>query len=102
MIKVTKESLEQRIKSLEKQREFVYVPPSIREEYELEAYKMLRARIGDDVVTVPVEPTRAMRLRIHPITEATCLECGCRVAADCEDNVLMSWEDMIKAAPEIS
>lgn len=103
MIKVTKESLVEKIKRLESRGNAEYaLGLTLNEEYQLEAYKMLLARLGDDVVTVPVEPTRAMRLQIHPITEATCLECGCRVTADCEDNVLMSWEDVIKAAPEIS
>lgn len=43
MTRVTKESLERRISSLETQREFVHYPLSLNEEYQLEAYKMLLA-----------------------------------------------------------
>ncbi|WP_270735190.1 hypothetical protein [Leclercia adecarboxylata] len=56
--------------------------------------------LPEGMVIVPVEPTREMRLQIHPIAEATCMECGRSVTADCEDNVLLSWADMIAAAPQ--
>ncbi len=56
--------------------------------------------IPDGYALVPVEPTRDMKLQIHPIAEATCMDCGRTVTADCEDNVLLSWADMIAAAPQ--
>lgn len=56
--------------------------------------------LPEGMVIVPVEPTREMRLQIHPIAEVTCMECGRSVTADCEDNVLLSWADMIAAAPQ--
>lgn len=55
--------------------------------------------VPDGWVAVPVKPTKEMLGQIHPITEADCPDCGKRVTADCEDNVLMSWEDMLAAAP---
>ncbi|MDK1331574.1 hypothetical protein QMT07_12240 [Cronobacter sakazakii] len=49
---------------------------------------------------VPVELTKEMRGKIHPFAEATCLNCGRQVVADCEDNVTASWNDMLAVAPE--
>ncbi|EOG5778483.1 DUF551 domain-containing protein [Cronobacter sakazakii] len=49
---------------------------------------------------VPVELTEEMRRRIHPFAEATCLNCGRQVVADCEDNVTASWNDMLAVAPD--
>lgn len=49
---------------------------------------------------VPVELTKEMRGKIHPFAEATCLDCGRQVVADCEDNVTASWNDMLAVAPE--
>lgn len=57
-------------------------------------------KLPDGMVIVPVEPTREMRLQIHPIAEATCMDCGRSVTVDCEDNVLLSWADMLAAAPQ--
>ncbi|EJW4859310.1 ead/Ea22-like family protein [Salmonella enterica] len=51
-------------------------------------------------VMVPKEPTKSMRMAIHPLTEATCMNCGCKVVAECEDNIFMSWDDMLSAAPQ--
>lgn len=56
--------------------------------------------LPEGMVIVPVEPTREMRLQIHPIAESTCTDCGRSVTVDCEDNVLLSWADMIAAAPQ--
>ncbi|EKK5197009.1 DUF551 domain-containing protein [Cronobacter sakazakii] len=41
-----------------------------------------------------------MRGKIHPFAEATCLNCVRQVAADCEDNVTASWNDMLAVAPD--
>ncbi|ELY4860631.1 hypothetical protein SM110_004394 [Cronobacter sakazakii] len=49
---------------------------------------------------VPVELTKEMRGKIHPFAEATCLNCGRQLVADCEDNVTASWNDMLAVAPE--
>ena len=54
----------------------------------------------DGWVAVPVKPTKEMLGQLHPITEADCPDCGKRVTADCEDNVLMSWQEMLAAAPK--
>lgn len=54
--------------------------------------------IPDGYALVPVEPTREMRLQIHPIAEDTCRHCGHKVTTDCELNVLLSWDDMLAAA----
>ncbi|ELY6200927.1 DUF551 domain-containing protein [Cronobacter sakazakii] len=40
-----------------------------------------------------------MLKQIHPFAEATCLDCGNQVVADCEDNVTASWNDMLAVAP---
>jgi hypothetical protein len=56
--------------------------------------------LRDGWVAVPVDPTLEMRLQIHPIAEATCMDCGRSVTVDCEDNVLLSWADMLSAAPK--
>ena len=57
------------------------------------------ASVPDGWKLVPAEPTKAMRQQIHPVSEGTCLHCFARVSADCEDNVLLSWRDMLAAAP---
>ncbi|ELY4865837.1 DUF550 domain-containing protein [Cronobacter sakazakii] len=49
---------------------------------------------------VPIELTKEMRGKIHPFAEATCLDCGRQVVADCEDNVTASWNDMLAVAPD--
>lgn len=49
---------------------------------------------------VPVELTKEMLKQIHPFAEATCLDCGNQVVADCVDNVTASWNDMLAVAPE--
>ncbi|EKK3986107.1 hypothetical protein PNF54_003555 [Cronobacter sakazakii] len=49
---------------------------------------------------VPVELTKEMLKQIHPFAEATCLDCGRQVVADCVDNVTASWNDMLAVAPE--
>lgn len=69
-------------------------------------YEKTMLQAGNSPVTpdgwarVPVKPTREMLRVIHPLTEAICTNCGHNVVADCEDNVLMSWVDMIDAAPK--
>lgn len=55
--------------------------------------------IPDGWKLVPVEPTIEMRQQIHPVSEGTCLHCFSRVSADCEENMLLSWRDMLSAAP---
>lgn len=49
---------------------------------------------------VPIEPTYEMKLQVHPIAVGACHNCGCEVNPDCEDNVLLSWQDMLAAAPK--
>ncbi|EPN3557290.1 hypothetical protein ACTW2I_001610 [Cronobacter sakazakii] len=49
---------------------------------------------------VPIELTKEMLKQIHPFAEATCLDCGNQVVADCVDNVTASWNDMLAVAPE--
>ncbi|ELL7784629.1 hypothetical protein ACLF30_000213 [Cronobacter sakazakii] len=66
--------------------------------------QQFESRAGKAVVPegwklVPVELTKEMRGKIHPFAEATCLDCGRQVVADCEDNVTASWNDMLAAAP---
>lgn len=56
--------------------------------------------IPDGYALVPVKPTKEMLRAVHPLTEATCRNCGHNVVADCEDNVLLSWAYMIAAAPK--
>lgn len=56
--------------------------------------------IPDGYVMVPREPTKSMRMAIHPLTEATCMNCGCKVVAECADIILMAWDDMLSAAPQ--
>lgn len=58
--------------------------------------------VPDGWALVPIKPTREMLGKIHPITEALCMDCGRIVTADCEENVLMSWGDMIEVAPKQS
>ncbi|NCH53392.1 hypothetical protein [Cronobacter malonaticus] len=58
-----------------------------------------KAVVPDGWKLVPVELTKEMRGKIHPFAEATCLDCGRQVVADCEDNVTASWNDMLAAAP---
>lgn len=57
------------------------------------------ATVLDGWVLVPRKMTGEMLAKVHPITEATCPDCGKRVTADCEDNVLWSWDDILSAAP---
>ncbi|EHC5871951.1 hypothetical protein JR782_002742 [Salmonella enterica subsp. enterica serovar Eastbourne] len=59
-----------------------------------------RRKVQAGWVMVPREPTKSMRMAIHPLTEATCMNCGCKVVAECEDNIFMSWDDMLSAAPQ--
>ncbi len=56
--------------------------------------------IPDGWKLVPIEPTYEMKLQVHPIAVGTCHNCGCEVNPDCEDNVLLSWQDMLAAAPK--
>lgn len=55
--------------------------------------------VPDGFKLVPVELTEEMKSQIHPITEATCRNCGSTVVADCEDNVLLSWGDILAMQP---
>lgn len=73
---------------------------SIKDEYFKQALERVVAGVPDGWKLVPVEPTLEMRKMIHPIAEGTCQHCYATVNPDCEDNVLYSWEDMLKAAPE--
>ncbi|EMC4315864.1 hypothetical protein [Cronobacter turicensis] len=59
-----------------------------------------KAVVPDGWRLVPVELTKEMRGKIHPFAEATCLDCGRQVVADCVDNVTASWNDMLAVAPE--
>ena len=49
---------------------------------------------------VPVEQTPEMRKKIHPMTESDCPDCGKRVAADCYENMIMSWDDLLSTVPQ--
>ena len=49
---------------------------------------------------VPVEPSKEMRSQIHPIADGNCSHCGIRTTLDCEENMLLSWRDMLEAAPK--
>lgn len=49
---------------------------------------------------VPVEPSKEMRSQIHPIADGNCSHCGNRTTLDCEENMLLSWRDMLEAAPK--
>lgn len=49
---------------------------------------------------VPIEPTQQMRSQIHPIADGNCSHCGNRTTLDCEENMLLSWRDMLEAAPK--
>ncbi|EOL9041320.1 hypothetical protein BS412_15660 [Cronobacter turicensis] len=59
-----------------------------------------KAVVPDGWKLVPIVLTKEMRGKIHPFAEATCLNCGRQVVADCEDNVTASWNDMLAVAPE--
>lgn len=56
-------------------------------------------RVPEGWKLVPIEPTKEMRQQIHPIAEGTCHHCYATVNPDCEENVLLSWRDMLAAAP---
>lgn len=49
---------------------------------------------------VPIEPSKEMRSQIHPIADGNCSHCGNRTTLDCEENMLLSWRDMLEAAPK--
>lgn len=49
---------------------------------------------------VPIEPSKEMRSQIHPIADGICSHCGNRTTLDCEENMLLSWRDMLAAAPK--
>lgn len=49
---------------------------------------------------VPVEPSKEMLSQIHPIADGNCSHCGNRTTLDCEENMLLSWRDMLAAAPK--
>lgn len=49
---------------------------------------------------VPIEPSKEMRSQIHPIADGICSHCGNRTTLDCEENMLLSWRDMLEAAPK--
>lgn len=55
--------------------------------------------VPDGWKMVPVEPTREMIAKIHPIAHGTCHHCFATVNPDCEENVKLSWQDMLAAAP---
>jgi len=58
-------------------------------------------KIPEGCVVVPLVPTKEMRLQIHPFAETTCMNCGSNVVVDCVENALLSWEDMLAAAPKL-
>ncbi|WP_275553688.1 hypothetical protein [Mixta sp. Marseille-Q2659] len=49
---------------------------------------------------VPVEPSKEMLSQIHPIADGNCSHCGNRTTLDCKENMLLSWRDMLEAAPK--
>ena len=49
---------------------------------------------------VPIEPSKEMLSQIHPIADGNCSHCGNRTTLDCEENMLLSWRDMLEAAPK--
>ena len=49
---------------------------------------------------VPVEPSKEMLSQIHPVADGNCSHCGNRTTLDCEENMLLSWRDMLEAAPK--
>lgn len=57
-------------------------------------------KVPEGYKLVPIEPTKEMRLQIHPIAEACCMVCRNDVTVDCEENVLLSWADMLNAEPD--
>ena len=57
------------------------------------------ASVPDVWKLVPVEPTKNMIAKIHPISHGTCHHCFATVNNDCEENVRLSWQDMVAAAP---
>lgn len=74
------------------------------------AYELLRLNAIDNTARqyealagwkmVPVEPSKEMRSQIHPIADGNCSHCGNRTTLDCEENMLLSWRDMLEAAPK--
>jgi len=74
------------------------------------AYELLRLNAIDNTAQqyealagwklVPVEPSKEMRSQIHPIADGNCSHCGNRTTLDCEENMLLSWRDMLEAAPK--
>ncbi len=57
------------------------------------------ASVPDGWKLVPIEPTKNMIAKIHPISQGTCHHCFATVNNDCEENVRLSWQDMVAAAP---
>ncbi|NIG98876.1 MAG: hypothetical protein G5701_08940 [Serratia symbiotica] len=55
----------------------------------------------ESCLVVPLVPKKEMRLQIHPFAETTCMNCGSNVIVDCVENALLSWEDMLAAAPNL-
>ncbi|MFW5407223.1 hypothetical protein B7L51_001155 [Pectobacterium brasiliense] len=49
---------------------------------------------------VPTDPTPEMKGNIHDTATGTCMNCDHPVQVDCDENVIMSWYDMIDAAPQ--
>ncbi|YCI31039.1 hypothetical protein M1E08_09505 [Erwinia sp. PK3-005] len=49
---------------------------------------------------VPVDPSKEMLSQIHPVVDGNCSHCGNRTTLDCEENMLLSWRDMLEAAPK--
>jgi len=49
---------------------------------------------------VPIGPSKEMLSQIHPIADGNCSHCGNRTTLDCEENMLLSWRDMLEAAPK--
>ena len=49
---------------------------------------------------VPIGPSKEMLSQIHPIADGNCSHCGNQTTLDCEENMLLSWRDMLEAAPK--
>ncbi len=67
---------------------------------ELEPSKKTEFKIPEGWALVPVEPSTEMKRNIHDTATGTCMNCEHSVQIDCDENVMLSWYDMIDAAPQ--
>ncbi|MBA5234779.1 hypothetical protein H2Y56_22110 [Pectobacterium aroidearum] len=62
--------------------------------------KKVESKIPEGWALVPVEPSTEMKRNIHDTATGTCMNCDHSVQIDCDENVILSWYDMIDAAPQ--